>query len=96
MQSVKVIEIDENESVVCPVCRAIVVDAEEGLTEQPSCDHIRFVYANGEAFEYAEAGLEEWLQAEEEKADKIDEVFDMWDALRAHYRSDDVILEQVS
>jgi hypothetical protein len=96
MQSVKIVKIDEDEDIVCPVCHATAVDADEGLVTQPSCKHIRFVYANGEAFEYAEAGLEERLQAEEEKADEEGGVFDSWDALKAHCGNYDLILEQIT
>ena len=96
MPTPRIIEIPEDQGVVCPICKAVIVDAEDGLVEQPSCPHIRFVYAN-ECFEWAEPGLEEQLIAEEEEADQNDAVWEIWDALRAHCdKKDDLILEQVS
>jgi hypothetical protein len=81
MQSVTIIEVEEDQDVVCPVCHITVVDADEGLLGQPSCDHIRFVYANGECFEYAEPGLEERLTAAEEKVEEKGDIFHRWDAV---------------
>jgi len=86
---------DEDDQVVCPICHTLIVDEDEGLVEQPSCPHIRYVYANGEVFEYAEPGLEERLIAEEEEADQNDAVWEIWDAL-AQCAEGDVILEQIS
>ena len=96
MPTPRIIKFDENDQVVCPICHSPTVDVEEGLVEQPSCPHIRFVYAN-ECFEWAEQGLEEQLIAEEEEADQNDAMWEIWDALRAHCdKTDDLILEQVS
>lgn len=96
MPTPKIIEIDEERDVMCPICKTVVVDAEEGLVEQPSCPHIRFIYCNGECFEWAAPGLEARLIAEEEEADQNGDVFEIWDALKAHCDKDDLILEQVS
>src|ERR1022692_2262430 len=95
MPTPRIIKFDEDDQVICPICRALIVDVDEGLVSQPSCPHIRFVYAN-ECFEWAEQGLEERLIAEEEEADQNDAVWEIWDALRARCDDGDVILEQVS
>jgi hypothetical protein len=71
MPTPKIIEIDEEQDVMCPICNALIVDQDEGLVEQPSCPHIIFVYANAEAFEYDPEGLEERLQAEQTKPTKM-------------------------
>ena len=77
----KIIEIPEDQEVLCPVCKAQVID-DDGLTEQPSCPHIRFVYANGEAFEYDAEGLEQRLDAALEKADEDGAYFDPFEGSR--------------
>ena len=92
----KIIEFDEDQDVACPICKTLIVDAAEGLTEQPSCAHVRFVYANGEAFEFDQNGLETRLQAEQDKADEDGAYFDPWDALLSYCDKGDVILEQIS
>lgn len=63
---------------------------------QLSCAHIRFIYANGEVFEYAEPGLEKRLEAQEQQADENGDVFDVWDALRDQCGEGDLVLEQVT
>ena len=93
MPTPKIIEVPEDENVVCPICETLIIDAEEGLAEQPSCPHIRFVYANGEAFEYDPEGLEQRLDAAQEKADEAGESFDEWEWLLAQCDEKDVILE---
>jgi hypothetical protein len=93
MANPRIIHIDEDQDIVCPVCGATILDFEE-LYEQPSCEHVRFVYANGECFEYIEPELQVVLAEEEEKADEEDEFFDMWDALRRRCAPGTVILEQ--
>ena len=94
MSTPRIIKFDEDDQVVCPICHTLIVDEDEGLVEQPSCPHIRFIYCNGECFEWAEPGLEERLIAEEEEADQNGDVFEIWDAL-AQCAEGDVILEQV-
>jgi hypothetical protein len=74
------------------VCGTTIL-APAKLHEQPSCPHVRFVYAN-EAFEYCEPELEVVLAEEEAKADEQDEIFDMWEALQLHCGPGDLILEQ--
>jgi hypothetical protein len=93
MPTQRVIEIPEDQQVVCSVCNVLIADEDEGLVSQPSCPHIRFVYAN-ECFEWSEPGLEERLVAEEDEADQNGDVFEIWDALRAQCDEGDVILEQ--
>jgi hypothetical protein len=95
MPTPKIIEIDEDQDVVkCPICSIPAID-EDGLVSQPSCPHISFVYANAEAFEYDPEGLEERLNAAQEKADEEGVYFDPWEWLSASEETD-VILEQVS
>lgn len=72
MASPRTIHIDEEQDIVCPVCGITILDSEE-LHEQPSCPHVRFVYANGEAFEYCEPELKASLVGEEAKTDEQDE-----------------------
>jgi SAM-dependent methyltransferase len=74
MSTQRIIKFDEDDQVVWPICHTLIVDEDEGLVEQPSCPHILFVFANGEAFEYDRDGLETRLQAEQDKADE-EEVF---------------------
>jgi hypothetical protein len=94
MVTTKIIEIPEDQNVVCPVCNAVIVDEDEGLVQQPSCRHIGFVYANGEAFEFDPDGLEERLQALLDEADDDGVCFDPWDWLSAQCGEGDVILQQ--
>jgi hypothetical protein len=84
----------EDDQVVCPICHAPIVDVDEGLVNQPSCPHILFVYANGEAFEFDAAGFEERLEQERDRSDEAGEYFDEWEWLLAQCGKGDVILEQ--
>lgn len=93
MANTQMIQIDAELDLVCPVCGITILDS-EGLHQQPSCSHVRFIYANGEAFEYCDPELEALLAEEEAKADEDDEFFDTWDALRRHCEPGDLILEQ--
>jgi hypothetical protein len=92
--STKIIKFDENDQVVCPICHTLIVDEDEGLVEQPSCPHILFVYANGEAFEFDAAGFEARLEQERERSDEAGDSFDEWEWLLAQCGEGDVILEQ--
>jgi hypothetical protein len=93
MSNTQILQIDDELDIVCPACGVTILDAEE-LHEQPSCPHVRFVYANGECFEYVNPELEALLAEEEARADEQDEFFDTWGALRRHSGPGDVILEQ--
>ncbi len=93
MPDAQITQIDEEQDMVCPVCGVLILDSET-LYSQPSCKHVRFVYANGECFEYVNPELEAVLAEEESKADEQDEFFDTWDALRRHSGPNDLILEQ--
>ena len=95
MPTPTIVEIPEDKDVVCPICNAPVID-DEGLVEQPSCEHILFVYANAEAFEYDAEGFEERLNAAQEKADEAGDYFDEWEWLSAQCDKGDVILQQDS
>ena len=46
-----IVQLAKDTDVKCPACGALVVDP-EGCKPQPSCEHVRFVYLNGESFEY--------------------------------------------
>src|ERR1019366_93468 len=96
MPTPKIIEIDEEQDVVCPTCNTMIVDVDEGLVEHPSCPHIRFVYANGECFEYDPEGLEARLQAEQNKADNDEVCFEPWETVLSLCDKDDLILSLVS
>jgi|HubBroStandDraft_5_1064220.scaffolds.fasta_scaffold200012_2 hypothetical protein len=93
MSTTPIIQLVQDHEIACPICGITILDAEE-LHEQPSCPHVRFIYANGEAFEFCDGDLEAILAEGEAKADEQDEFFDMWDALEQQCRSEDVILEQ--
>jgi hypothetical protein len=56
MANPQMIQIDDELDVFCPVCGVTILDSEE-LHELPSCEHVRFVYANREALEYCEPEL---------------------------------------
>ena len=86
------IAIDGEQDIARPVCGATMVDSEK-LRKQPSCPHVRFVYCNGEAFEYCDPDLEALL-AKEAQTDEREELFDMWEALLQDCRPCDLILEQ--
>ncbi len=96
MPTPKIIEVPEDQNVVCPICKTLIVDAEEGLTEQPSCAHVRFVYANGEAFEHDAEEFEKRLSSAQKKADEEGDYFDEWEWLLAQCGDRDVILEQAT
>jgi hypothetical protein len=92
----RIIKFDEEaEVIVCPICSTPAID-EDGLVSQPSCPHILFVYANGEAFEFDAAGFEARLEQERERSDNAGDYFDEWEWLSAQCGEGDVILEQVS
>jgi hypothetical protein len=95
MPTPNIVEIEADNDVVCPVCNALIV-GEEGLTQQPSCEHILFIFANAEVFEYDALGLEARLNAAGEKADEAGDYFDEWEWLSAQCDKRDVILEQNS
>ena len=92
MADPKVIQIDAEQDILCPVCGLIILDSDE-LRPQPSCEHVRFVHT-GECLEYCDPELGELLAVEEAKADEHDDFFDTWEALRRHSGPNDLILEQ--
>jgi hypothetical protein len=95
MPTPKIIEIEEDQEVCCPVCNALIVDQDEGLVSQPSCEHVLWVFCNGECFEYPET-MQERLDAALETADEAGDYFDHWEWLLAQCAKEDVILEQVT
>src|ERR1039457_4134334 len=96
MPTPRIIKFDEDDQVVCPICHSPIVDVDEGLVSQPSCPHILFVYANGEAFEVDAAGFEARLEQERERSDEAGDYFDEWEWLSAQCGEGDVILQQNS
>jgi hypothetical protein len=93
MTELRIVQLAGDQDVACPICGVMILDAEQ-LADQLSCPHVRFIYANSEAFEYCDPQLEVLLALEEAKADEQDAVFDMWEALKRHCGPGDVILEQ--
>jgi hypothetical protein len=91
----RIIEIEEDKDVVCPICKTVII-GDEGLAQQPSCPHIRFVYANGEAFEYDAEGFEARLDTAQERADEDGVCFDPWETLLSYCDQRDVILQHNS
>jgi hypothetical protein len=96
MPTPKIIQIEEDREVCRPVCNALIVDEDEGLVEQPSCPHIRFVYCNGEAFEHDPEGFEMRLEQARDQADEDGLCFEPFEWLLAQCGDEDVILEQVT
>lgn len=97
-KTVKPIIVDPGKPMVCPACRVTIVDMDndQQLPPQPACPHVRFIYANGEAFEYIEPELETKIKQDEDKADELDELFDTWEALRKYTGPNELILEQTT
>ena len=57
----KIVQLEKGIDVVCPTCGVLVVN-KTGLKPQPSCEHVRFIYCNGECFEYIEPALKTELE----------------------------------
>ena len=51
-----VVDVEEDENIVCPSCGVTAINS-DGPREQPSCQHIRFIYLEGYGFDYAAAEL---------------------------------------
>ena len=94
MPTPKIITFEEDDTVACPICGAIAI-GDDGLVQQPSCEHILFVFANGEVFEYPET-MQDRLDAALETADEAGDYFDHWEWLSAQCDEGDGILEQVT
>jgi hypothetical protein len=92
MKKPTIIKVNEGD-ITCPTCGKTIAD-DDGPSSQPSCDHVRFFYVNGDGFEYIDPELQKELNAEEAAAKERDDLFDTWDALRAHAGPDSIILEQ--
>jgi hypothetical protein len=95
MRRTRIVELDEGRDIICPICKTVII-GDEGLTQQPSCPHVSFVYANGGCFEYDPEGLQKRLDAAQEKANEEGDYFDAWDWLSAHCDKRDVFLERSS
>jgi hypothetical protein len=93
MREPEIKEIKEGKEIKCPYCGRDIGPTEI-VGRQPSCEHLRFIYLNGEAFEYIDPELEKELDAGEKRAEERGQDFDMWDALKAHTGPDSMIIEQ--
>src|SRR5580693_9624670 len=93
MENAQIIELGDEQDVICPICRTTIIDNER-VQEQPSCGHVKFIYCDGETFEFIRPELEAQLAEEEAKADDEDELFDVWKALLGHLQPGDSILKQ--
>ena len=91
----KIVQVKEGTDVVCPTCGVLVVN-QAGLKPQPSCEHVRFIYSNGECFEYIEPALQNRLRKAEALASGNDTDFDTWDWLEQNSPDGTTILEQAS
>lgn len=90
----KIVQLGDETKVACPTCGVLVVD-EDGVTPQPSCQHVRFIYCNGEVFEYIEPDLQKELSKAETPFDESDD-FDTWKWLEQNSPKGTVILQQGS
>jgi hypothetical protein len=86
--------VEEEQDIRCPICSVVAVGGSD-VCNPPSCAHLRFIYLNGEAFGYADTGLEDWLQAEEDRTDTEGDSFNAWDALQRYIEPDGMILERI-
>jgi len=91
----KIVQLKEGINVVCPTCGVLVVN-QAGCKPQPSCEHVRFIYCNGECFEYIEPELQTKIEKAEALADENDELFDTWEWLEENSPEGTTILEQIS
>jgi hypothetical protein len=91
MNEPEIRQIEEGHKVKCPHCGTVIGPTKKG---RPACEHVRFIYLNGEDFDYIDPKLEKELEAEEKLTDKQDDVFDMWNALKAHTGPGSMIIEQ--
>jgi hypothetical protein len=91
----KIVQLEEGIDVVCPTCGVLVVD-QAGCKPQPSCEHVRFIYCNGECFEYIEPELQTKIEKAEALADENDADFETWKWLEQNSPDGTTILEQAS
>jgi hypothetical protein len=91
----KIVQLEKGIDVVCPTCGVLVVD-KAGLKPQLSCEHVRFIYCNGECFEYIEPALKIKLEKAEALTGETDADFDTWKWLEQNSPDGTTILEQAS
>jgi hypothetical protein len=91
----KIVQLEEGTDVVCPTC-GVLVGNKAGLKPQPSCKHVRFIYCNGECFEYVEPALKSELEKSEAFTGVNNDILDTWDWLEANSPEGTTILEQTS
>jgi hypothetical protein len=91
----KIVQLEKGIDVVCPTCGVLVVN-QTGCKPQPSCEHVRFIYCNGECFEYIEPALKIKLEKAEAFTGGNDDILDTWDWLEANSPEGTTILEQAS
>ena len=91
----KIVQLKEGIDVVCPTCGVLVVN-KAGLKPQPSCEHVRFIYCNGENFGYIEPALKTEFEKAEAFTGVNNDILDTWDWLEANSPEGTTILEQTS
>ena len=91
----KIVQLEDGIDVVCPTC-GVLVGNRAGLKPQPSCKHVRFIYCNGECFEYIEPVLKTELEKAEAFTGVNEDILDTWDWLEANSPEGTTILEQAS
>ena len=91
----KIVQLEDGIDVVCPTC-GVLVGNRAGLKPQPSCKHVRFIYCNGECFEYIEPALKTELEKAEAFTGVNNDILDTWDWLEANSPEGTTILEQAS
>jgi hypothetical protein len=91
--SSKIVQLAEGADVVCPTCGVLVVN-HAGRKPRPSREHVRFIYCNGECFEYIAPALQNKLEKAEALAGENDDNFDTWEWLEQNSPEGTTILEQ--
>jgi hypothetical protein len=91
----KIVQLKEDTEVVCPTCGVLALN-QAGCEPQPSCKHVRFIYCNGECFEYIEPDLQAKIEKAAALANQNDDLFDAWEWLEENSPEGTTILEQVN
>lgn len=88
-----VVDVEEDENIVCPSCGVTAINS-DGPREQPSCQHIRFIYLEGYGFDYAAAELGALVQkVDDGDVDTCDES-EFWDVMKADLGAEGTILKR--
>ena len=78
MGNTTIIEVD-GEAVACPRCGRLLLN-DVGVF-YPLCEHVRFIFVNGDAFEYIDPELERDLEEAKAAAGRAGRRLDVWDFL---------------